>query len=36
MRSFSAIAIVSTGIAGAISVPVVRISGHNVRAGIGA
>jgi hypothetical protein len=36
MRMFSAITILSTGIAGAISIPVIRISGHNVRAGIGA
>jgi hypothetical protein len=36
MRSFSANAIVTTSIAGAISISVIRISGHNVRAGIGA
>jgi hypothetical protein len=36
MRTFSANAIVTTTLAGAISIPVIRISGHNVRAGIGA
>jgi hypothetical protein len=36
MRSFSANAIVISGFPGAISIPVIRISGHNVRAGIGA
>jgi hypothetical protein len=36
MRSLSAIATIKTGIAGAISIPAIRISGHNVRAGIGA
>jgi len=39
MRNFRANAIVITGIAGVtgvISVPVIRISGHNERAGIGA
>lgn len=36
MRNFSANAIVTTSIFGAISIPVIRISGHNVRAGIGA
>jgi hypothetical protein len=42
MRSYSANAIVTTGlagatgVAGAVSIPVIRISGDNVRAGIGA
>jgi hypothetical protein len=42
MRTFSTSVIVITGIAGAariaeaISIPVIRISCHNVRAGIGA
>jgi hypothetical protein len=42
MRIFSANAIISTGfahanrIAGAISIPAIRISGHIARAGIGA
>jgi len=36
MRTFSANAIVATTIAGARSIPVIRISGQNVRAGIGA
>ena len=36
MHSLSANAIVTTGIAGAISIPAIRISGHNMRAGIGA
>jgi hypothetical protein len=36
MRNLSANAIVTTGLAGAVSIPVIRISGPNVRAGIGA
>jgi hypothetical protein len=32
----SAIAMMWTGFAGAVSIPAIRISGHNVRAGIGA
>jgi hypothetical protein len=37
MRKFSANAIVvSTPVAGVISLPVIRISGHNADAGIGA
>lgn len=36
MRNSSANAVVTTGLSGAISIPVIRISGHNVRAGIGA
>jgi hypothetical protein len=36
MRNFCANAMIATGIAGAISIPAIRISGHNVRAGIGA
>jgi hypothetical protein len=36
MRTFSAITIIPTSIAGAVSIPAIRISGHNVRAGIGA
>jgi len=36
MRSFNAIAIVTTGFSGAISIPAIRISGHNMRAEIGA
>jgi hypothetical protein len=36
MRTFSANAIVTTGIAGAISIPAIRISRYNQRAGIGA
>jgi hypothetical protein len=36
MRTFSAITIIPTSIAGAVSIPAIRITGHNVRAGIGA
>ena len=36
MRIFSANPIAVTSFAGAISIPVIRISDHNVRAGIGA
>jgi hypothetical protein len=36
MRILSANAIIRTGLSGAVSIPVIRISGHNVRAGIGA
>ena len=36
MRIFSANAIVTAEVVGVISIPVIRISGHNVRAGIGA
>jgi len=36
MRTFSANTILSATTVGAISISVIRISGHNVRAGIGA
>jgi hypothetical protein len=36
MRIFSANTIVKSDFAGVISIPVIRISGYNVRAGIGA